>query len=153
MQTLLDSGVRITEACALNVVDVTIEPPLIKIAPGKNRTAREIPLTYEAAGLLKQYLDTRTDNYPTLFITRLGKRFTRQGLHKLFTKYLDLVGIKAQYSTHSCRWRFGTRLADNEFELQDIAALLGHSQLQSSRRYVNMSDEKKSQLHKKYNQD
>lgn len=153
IQTLFDAGIRISEACALDVVDVSLEPPLLKIAPGKNRNARVIPLTYEAAGLIKQYLDTRTDSYPSLFITRLGGRFTRQGLHKLFTQYLDLVGIKAKYSVHSCRWRFGTRLADNEFKLEEIAALLGHLWLQSSKHYVNMSDEIKSQLHKKYNQD
>lgn len=77
LQVMLDSGLRVTEICTLNILDVSIEPPSLKIAPSKNRIARQMPLTFESAALIKKYLDTRIDSDPALFITRLGKRFTR----------------------------------------------------------------------------
>ncbi len=153
IQLMFDTGLRISEICSLNTINVIFDTSKLYIAPGKNRTAREMPLTFESASLIKKYLDTRTDSNPALFITRLGKRFTRQGLHKLFKSYLAKSQIDTIYTSHSCRWRFGTMLANKEFKIEEINILMGHTVLQSTERYINMSDEEYARLQNKYNQD
>jgi len=153
IQTMVDTGLRSSELCNLNIADFDLNAPNLKIAPGKNKTARNMPLTYESAALIKKYLGTRTDSDPALFITRLGKRFTRQSLHKLFKKYVRISRIQENYSSHSCRWRFGTKLADNEFKLQEVANLMGHLWLQSAKRYIHKSEDKQAEIHHKFYQD
>lgn len=151
IQLFVDSGLRISEICNLNIADLNYHSTKTTISPGKNRKQREGVLTYMAAGLIKRYLDSRTDSNPALFINCCGKRFTRQGMHKLFKRYS--LQVNEIYSSHSCRWRFGTKLANEEFKVEEIADLMGHQVLQTTKRYVNLSEEKYSELHKRFNHD
>lgn len=151
IQLFLDSGLRISEICNLNITDVNNHKPSLKIAPGKNRIEREMPLTYMAAGLINKYLDTRTDRNPALFITRLGNRFTRQGMHKLFKGYSNQ--INNEYTPHSCRWHFGTELARRGFKAEEILELMGHQVLKSTDRYINPTEQQDEEFYKRHYQD
>jgi site-specific recombinase XerD len=155
IQLMIDAGLRVSEVCRLDIrdADLDLTLPSLHVDPGKNRTDRIIPLTHLAAAFLKNYLDSRTDHYPALFITRLGNRFTRQGMDKLFNYYKNKAKIKSIYTTHSYRRKFATKLANSGFEVYEIAKFMGHLNVDSSVPYINRSRKDRSNSHRNYNQD
>lgn len=153
LQVAIDMGLRNSEICDLDISNLDLTNLTVYIKPGKNRVARMMPLTYLAAAFIKKYLDTRNDNNLALFITYLGSRLSRQSFHKLFAKYVKKSKIKSTYTVHSCRWKFGTNLANKGFEIYEIQILMGHLDPESTRRYISRSTRDRSKTYRKYNQD
>ena len=123
---LLDTGLRITEACNLQWEHITFRgdvPCSIKIVQGKSKYAkREIPLTDRAAFALLGALQRSKCEYA--FTGKSGhKPLTRHWPSQIFREIRDALSIGHECVLHSTRHTFCSRLGSrgcNAFTIQRV---------------------------------
>lgn len=137
--TLLNTGLRVLELAQLKLTDVTLSERKgsLQVRDGKGGKARTLPLNAEARRALQIYLDTRqTVPSEPLFLGQRGAVGSRQ-LQRLFKKYSQQAGLDEQVvTTHSLRHTFGKNLVDSGVSLDQVAKLLGHTSLNTTRLYT-----------------
>jgi integrase/recombinase XerD len=109
---------------------------------GKGLKSRKVKFTTECGERIKEYLATRTDDSPYLFVSRLGKPYTRQGIWKMLKRYGIELGIDEKLTPHALRRTFATQLSDRNMKFQNIAKLMGIENLNVLRHYVETSEKK-----------
>jgi site-specific recombinase XerD len=134
--TLLDTGIRIDEAAELQRRDLELHPRSgwLTVRRGKGRKRRRVPLGPRVRDALRQYLRTREDDLPAVFVGQRGPLKVR-ALELILHKLNVHIGIP-DLSPHKLRHTFLHDLAVREVPLQVIADLAGHESLETTRRYV-----------------
>lgn len=152
---LRETGMRISEALALNVGDVNLTPGheglAVRATTAKSRVERHVALgpnsTPRTLRLLRQHLKQIADSRPTspLFVsnraTRIGYTTAVYQWEKLCTtaKLLDSKG-KPRYSIHQIRHTAGTELLEAGQQLEVVRRRLGHKDIRSTLGYAELSD-------------
>jgi integrase/recombinase XerD len=137
---LLDTGCRISEALTLRVREIDFDNLLVTL-DGKGRKQRVVPFSFELRKAIFIYCKeaNRTADHP-LFASRaqteLGRRVCLRDV-KLLCKKLGFV--PPPRTLHAFRHTFAVnylRRGGSVFHLQKV---LGHSSLDMTRRYANLS--------------
>ncbi|WP_407310539.1 tyrosine-type recombinase/integrase [Desulfosporosinus sp. SB140] len=130
---LIRTGLRVAELVSLNRNDVKMgarrDSSYITII-GKGNKERKIPLSAEARQYLKEYLDARQDNCEALFATEKGspKRLSVRAIQKLCSHY--------EINPHMLRHTRAKSLVDAGVDLSTVAEILGHADINVTRRYT-----------------
>jgi integrase len=142
---LVDTGLRITEACRLERehIEKTTAPWSIRIVKGKTKYAkRDIPLTARAASCLQAALEHSRSEY--VWTTKGGlKALGRHYPSQQFRVIRDAIGLPSDCVLHSTRHTFCTRLGTAGADAFTIQKLAGHSSITVSQRYVHSGMEAK----------
>lgn len=145
---LLNTGIRESELCNLELSDVTISDRkgVIIIRSGKGNKYREIPLNPDARNALNDYiLNARPSDAETekVFIGQRGA-LTRNAIYKIVSK-MGLKYIGKKVYPHMLRHQCFTSMAKNsETDLKTISSLAGHSSVELTMKYyVNSSKQEK----------
>jgi integrase len=141
---LIDTGLRISEACNLTWDTVSLEPKQgaergwVFVAKGKTKNAtRYIPLTVRAAGVLSECRKIAKPSTPFVFTAYDGRRrMGRNWVSQQFTAMRDTMGLPWDAVLHSTRHTFCTRLGEAGADAFTIQRLAGHSSIVISQRYV-----------------
>jgi len=143
---LLDTGLRVTEACGLTLTDVEMEDRLVHVqaANAKNRKPRDVPFGRRVALALLDYLATRPEAIPNdpLFSTMTRRdhfteeHFSRQHLGRHLTRIGQRAGISGRANPHRFRHTFATEFLRNGGDVHVLQKLLGHASLEMVWRYV-----------------
>lgn len=148
-EVLYGSGLRISEACHLDVDDVVSdgEGAKIIVREGKGGKDRIVPAGGKAWQALVDYLPLRASliallvvqNKPThaqaLFLSRRGLRMgDREARRKLDRR--ELESEVKRVSPHALRHSFATHLLGEGADLKSIQEMLGHSSLRTTQRYA-----------------
>lgn len=136
---LVNSGLRVSELCALEVPDVVVNERSgsVTVRRGKGNKARTVPLNVEARRPLTAlfgYLEETMQENDRLFCDHQGRPLTPRGVQHMLTEYGRRAGIEV--TPHILRHTFAKGLADAGVRAEEIAALLGHSKLETTRRYT-----------------
>lgn len=104
---------------------------------GKGGKARNLPLNATTRQVLSAYLAIRpTRTPPPLFLSQRGAIGSRQ-LQRLLKKYSRQAGLDSEaVTTHSLRHTFGKNLVDSGVSLDQVAQLMGHANLNTTRVYT-----------------
>ena len=135
---MLNTGLRLEEVQALNLEDVTLgeRSGKVVVRSGKGGKYREVPLNAPARRALRRYLVTRPEGASdALFLGQRGRRIGRKTVQRAVWRFSKQAGLK-RVSPHVLRHTFAKSLVDNGVSLEKVAALLGHSDLNTTRRYV-----------------
>ena len=139
---LLDTGCRATEFVNLNIGDVTMKTGEVRIRAGKGRKDRSTRLGARARAALAAYLDAeRRSAGPEapLWVSReTGGRLGAAGLRGILDRLRERSGV-AHCHPHTFRRTAATWLYRNGATAVDIAALLGHADLQTLQRYLDLA--------------
>ena len=145
---LLDTGARISEVTGLRVNDVDMDNMLLTLN-GKGRKQRKVPFSLELRRALYKYI---RDFEPKQFLlaSRQGDELGRgTALHEV-KRLCKRLGFEPPARTlHAFRHTFATaylRRGGSTFHLQKS---LGHSSLEMSRRYANLTTEDLSAVHQR----
>lgn len=151
VEVILGSAMRIQEALSLDRDKIDFRNAEAKIT-GKGRKERTVFFTERALYWIKQYLDTRTDDCPALFVCQDGKtRLSRTDIWRPFTKYRKLSGIKKKVTPHLLRHTAATQLLFNGCPIGHIKEILGHERLETTCRYYLGLDHRAAKAaHRKY---
>jgi integrase/recombinase XerD len=141
-ELIYSAGLRVSEAATLNIKDVDIKGGVAKVR-GKGNKERLVLFGKEAAGQLKQYLlHTRpklagkVNKTQALFISRNGKRLSRKGIWKNYSKLASLAGTSSHI--HTLRHSFATSLLKGGADLRTVQELLGHVDLSTTQIYTHV---------------
>lgn len=135
--TLVDSGLRASELCALTIKDYDSRRGRLHVRHGKGDKSRFVPLGTTAKGAIDAYLATRKRARlaDPLFATRTGTHLERNNLGNLLEalgKAAGVCGCNPHRFRHTMAINF-LRNGGNVFLLQ---ALLGHGSLEMVQRYA-----------------
>jgi integrase/recombinase XerD len=154
LELLYATGIRVSELCSLNLHDVGHEK--IKIT-GKGSKVRIIPIGRKAIVALDQYLITRDDDKPPLFLTSAGIRMNRFQIWELVKETAKKAQITKEISPHTFRHSFATHLLDRGADVRVIQEMLGHAEIATTERYTHVSKahllEKFKKFHTKFEVD
>ena len=119
---------------------------------GKGKKERTVFFTDRALGWIKRYLESRTDDYPALFVCRNGRtRLKRDDLWRYFERHRRLVGINKKVTPHILRHTAATQLLFNGCPIGHIKEILGHERLETTCRYYLGLDRRAAKAaHQKY---
>ena len=131
--TLLHTGIRVSELCALNRSDVKINEHngLVVILDAKGNKKRVVPLSKEVRYHLKKYIDSLNSTYEALFISNFNKRISTRSVQYMLKKY--------NVNPHKLRHTFCKELVQEGINIAAVAELAGHSDVNITRRYSNLS--------------
>ncbi len=155
VEMLYATGMRISELVDLKLNQ--FEPvEQFAICRGKGSKERIIPVGGQATEWTKQYVRdirpslSRNKKPAELFITRFGRKFTRQGMWKLLHKYIDKLGLEKTITPHTLRHTFATHLLQNGADIRVIQAMMGHSNISTTQLYTHVDTNRLKSIHKKY---
>lgn len=140
---MLLCGLRSGEVLALEVADVDIGTRWLRVY-GKGAKERRVPLDVDVAGLIQTYLlAERPDTFSRkLFVVakgpNRGRPLTPAGLRTIFRYHRDRAEVPAGHP-HALRHTFGTALAEAGVDLAVMQALLGHTHVDTTARYVHLA--------------
>jgi site-specific recombinase XerD len=138
----LSTGVRVSELVGLDIKHINIENASFIVT----RKGGKIETQYMTEDLQIQLLiymdsiDTANENAP-LFSSRDNPRIADNTIRLLLEKYIRLAGIKKKISPHKLRSTFGTNLYRKTRDIFAVAQCLGHSSVNTTRKYYAALDE------------
>ena len=140
IQALLGTGLRISELAALSVSDLEISDRRgwLHVRQGKGSKARDIPLDSRTRRALSAYLKERPEEEAEdLFWGQRGP-LSEAGIHYLVSKYAYQAKLE-ECTAHTLRHTFAKNLVDASTPLDQVATLLGHESLDTTRVYTRPS--------------
>lgn len=149
IEFLLASGVRVSELSQMDITDVDFNDLKVHVRFGKGSKERITYLTPVARQHLKKYLASRSDVVPALFINAKGDRLQSSGIQFILKQIEKRSGVNNVHP-HRFRRTFATRLAARGMDVQEIRALLGHSDINTTMRYVYTNDDQIKSSYEKY---
>lgn len=143
---VLDTGLRLGEAVALQWPDVTLRPVgaarfgFLMVRGGKSRNARRtVPLTARVSEMLS--LRTKSSG-PWVFPNNKGDApAITTSLDHAHAKLRTLLKLPSDFVVHSLRHTMLTRLGEAGVEAFAIMRIAGHSSVTVSQRYVHPTPE------------
>jgi integrase/recombinase XerD len=156
LETLYATGSRASEVVNLQLMDVHLESAFCKCT-GKGSKQRVVPLGAPAIAMLKTYLHdlrpllTQGDlENPWVFVSKGGKRLTREMLWILVKKYVRRAGLNAKVSPHTLRHSFATHLLAGGADLRTVQELLGHANIRTTQHYTHVDRSRLQAVHHKF---
>jgi site-specific recombinase XerD len=136
---LLFTGLRLSEAAALQVADVRISARkgLVVVRSGKGEAYREVELNALVRAMLDEWVDARKkiarDNGTSFFVSRTGNGLSSRSIDLAVRRVA--ARARLELSAHVLRHTFVTGLVRAGNDLVLVAELAGHRRLETTRRY------------------
>ncbi len=149
------TGMRVSELVGLKMENVNLEAGYVRCL-GKGNKERIIPLGRRAEDAVKRYCDevrgklTRGNLSSDLFLSRLGKKLSRQSIWKLIKFYAKKAKIQKEIKPHTIRHSFATHLLEHGADLRSVQEMLGHSDISTTQIYTHVDKERLKTIHKQY---
>lgn len=140
------SGCRVGEISGMNRDDVDFHTRECKVT-GKGSKERIIFIDKITAMYLQEYLATRTDDLPAMFIGKGTERLSEHGMQALIRRLSKSANVTKAYP-HRYRTTFATNMIKHGMAIQEVASILGHESLNTTMKYVIMN---KDDTHNQYN--
>ena len=155
LEVLYATGLRASELVSLKSTDVDLEVGYIR-SMGKGSKERVVPLGAVANEAVQDYIDVARrvllngNTAHELFITRLGRKMTRQGFWKILKAYALKANIKTSVSPHTLRHAFATHLLERGADLRSVQEMLGHADISTTQIYTHILQDRMRKVHDKF---
>lgn len=136
-------GLRSAEVLALDVGDVNIGGRWLHVV-GKGNKERRVPLDRDVAAVIGTYLleeRAETDSRRLFIVAKgptKGQPLSAAGLRQIFRYHRQRSGVTRGHP-HALRHTFGTALAEAGVDLAVMQALLGHTHIDTTARYIHLA--------------
>lgn len=144
---LLRTGMRIGEALGLRLNDLDIRDRKIYLFEGeKNSMGRVLYLSDDALFAIKLWLRRRDKNQEFVFYGQGHRGICYSTGRGRFVKYLAKAGLEQKgYTVHCLRHTFASELLNAGMRLECLQQLLGHQDIEVTRRYARLTDRTREQ--------
>ena len=145
-------GGRISELLSLRIDDVwqngqPISDLLFQKRVVKGReTARMIPVNADGQQAIRELIqwhverDGDLDPQRPLFMSRQGgEALSRSHAHRILERAFQRAGLNGKLATHSLRKTFAQRCYDACGDIHQVSELLGHKNVETTKRYIGIS--------------
>lgn len=147
---LASSGMRVGELVHLNREDIDFENRECVVF-GKGHKERPVYFDARTKIHLKNYLESRTDQNPALFVS-LQKPYRRLQISGVEIRLRALgreLGIPKVHP-HKFRRTLATRAIDKGMPIEQVQRLLGHTQIDTTMEYAMINQKNVKVSHQKY---
>ncbi|MFE9205839.1 tyrosine recombinase XerC [Micromonospora sp. NPDC007230] len=146
LELLYGTGVRISEACGLDVADVDHARRVVRVL-GKGGRERAVPYGVPAQRALDAWLSqgrpalAGPGSGAALLLGARGGRLNPTTARRIVAGYADAAGLP-RTTPHGLRHSAATHLLEGGADLRAVQELLGHSSLASTQIYTHVSVER-----------
>ena len=147
---LYSTGIRVGELVGLNISDINFEEREC-VVYGKGDKERRVYFDAKAKLHLQNYIESRVDNNPALFVTldapydRIKISGVEIHIRELGRK-LDIEKIHP----HKFRRTMATRAIDKGMPIEQVQKILGHSQIDTTMKYAIVNQNNVKTSHRRY---
>ena len=148
---LLDTGLRVSELCGLDIEDLDLEDLSALVIGGKGEKDRTVLFTDATVRAVEAWMPIRRSRNKlssegqeerALLLSSRGRRMNPRSVQKLIDKLAEASDIpKSRLSPHTLRHTFATGLLERGADLVTIQRLLGHSSIATTRVYLEIGDQ------------
>jgi integrase/recombinase XerD len=141
---LAGTGLRISEALALRLVDLDLEQASLRVLHGKGDRSRLVGLDSGAQALLERWLTRRVrlgigrtcPIFCAISGSQRGRRLSPGAVRKKLHELGRRAGIEKRVHPHGLRHTFAVELARERVSLVLVSAALGHSNVATTDTYI-----------------
>jgi integrase len=150
LHVALDSGLRVSEICALQLRDVILDRAhaSLIVRDGKGHRKRGVRIGSALCDHLARFVAWKESagqsiaGRAPLFVSSRTGPLTRTAVYRIFRKHADAVGIPPRFSIHSCRHTYASLLyRASDFNLRLVQKQLGHRSIQTTQIYADVLSE------------
>ena len=147
---LYSTGMRVGELVNLNIDDIDLEGREC-VVYGKGDKERRVYFDAKSKVHLKEYIDSRADDNPALFVT-LNAPFKRLKISGVEIRLRELGReLKVErIHPHKFRRTMATRAIDKGMPIEQVQKILGHSQIDTTMQYAMVNQNNVKASHQKY---
>ncbi len=157
LELMYATGLRVSELVNLNIDNVNLEVGFVRCT-GKGGKERIVPIGRQSRSALEKYLaksriklvKSGNSSLKSLFLSRLGKKISRQSFWKMIKKYARLAGVKKDITPHTLRHSFATHLLERGADLRVVQEMLGHADISTTQIYTHINKERLKSIHHKF---
>ena len=157
LEFLYGCGLRVSGLCGLELQDVIADAGVVRCR-GKGSKERIVPIGLPAAKALARYLESARESFTRgnaaerrIFLTRLGRPFTRMGVFKMLRERAAAAGVDAKaVSPHVLRHCFATDLLAHGADIRAIQEMLGHASIATTQIYTHVDRARLDSVHRTY---
>lgn len=149
IEVLLSTGVRVSELASMDMVDIDMNRQSVHVKHGKGGKERMTYITPVAITHLIAYWNERNYSGTAAFCNHSGDRLNAGGIRFI----LNTVGKRAKVANvhpHRFRRTFATGLANRGMDIREVQALLGHTDINTTMKYVCTDNQKVSASYRQY---
>ncbi len=140
LTTTYGAGLRISEACHLQLRDIDSKRNLIHIRAGKGNKDRYVALGQRLLECLRHYWRVHRPAGPYLFESgRAGRPIDPKLVRVSLADAAAYLRIRKRVTPHGLRHAFATHLLESGADIRMIQAALGHASIRTTARYTQVS--------------
>jgi integrase/recombinase XerD len=145
------AGLRVSEACHLQVGDIDSTRMVLHVRRTKSRYDRVLPLSGRTLCTLRAYYREarlKAGLKGTLLFpgNKAEVPITRNAINAAMMRAVAAAGVTKHVHPHLLRHSFATHLLELGTDLRTVQILLGHRSLQSTARYTHLSEARRATL-------
>ena len=147
---LYSTGIRVGELVGLNISDIDFEEREC-VVYGKGDKERRVYFDAKAKLHLQNYINSRTDTNPALFVT-LDSPYERLKISGVEIRVRELGRKikKEKIHPHKFRRTMATRAIDKGIPIEQVQKILGHSQIGTTMQYAIVNQNNVKTSHRRY---
>ncbi|MFH1868571.1 MAG: site-specific tyrosine recombinase XerD [Candidatus Omnitrophota bacterium] len=155
IEVMYATGLRVSELVDLMTDSINMDVGFIRCI-GKGNKERIVPIGKQAQDAVSLYSSRvrpkllKGGHTNSLFLSRLGKKISRQSFWKMIKKYARLAGIKKDITPHTLRHSFATHLLERGADLRVVQEMLGHADIATTQIYTHINKERLKSMHHKF---
>jgi integrase/recombinase XerD len=141
LQFIYSTGVRVSEAVKMKLIDIDWENGTAQVKGGKGNKDRVVVLSQKWSGEIKKYLNRKKIKSEFLFSKKNGKSISTDTVERIIRHAAKEGQIMKRVTPHVLRHSFATHLLDSGENIRKIQLLLGHANLSTTSIYTHVSKE------------
>ena len=156
LETLYNTGVRISELTSLKEDDLFEKEGLLKVT-GKGNKQRIVPIgsnVVQSIGYQRHVRIEKNQKFNkrlnTMFANKFGNPISRNYLFSRLKSLAKAAGIEQAVSPHVFRHSFATALLEGGADLRSIQSMLGHVSISTTEMYLHTNTEQLRLVMEKY---
>ncbi len=140
---MVGAGLRVGEVAKARLQDLEAPSGPDQMAPlrvrGKGSKERMVWLTPRLYATVRAWLQERpSSEHDHLFLNQHGQPLSVAGIQYRLKQHCEAAGVKL--TCHQLRHTFAHRLAEQEMQVESLAKLMGHAQVQTTQVYIAGAD-------------
>jgi integrase/recombinase XerC len=140
-ELMYGSGLRLAEACGLNLQDIDLSTGEVRIL-GKGQKTRITPLGDASITALRRWLTLRngyaSPTEPALFLSQRRSRISPRNVQERLNRLARQNGLAGKVHPHMLRHACASHFLQNSSDLRAVQELLGHENLSTTQIYTHL---------------
>jgi integrase/recombinase XerD len=141
IELLYSTGLRLSECVNLKYSNIDLSEGIGWVRSGKGSKDRIFIISEIFKKDLLHYIENTKSNTKGYIFLVNGKKMSTRGIQYVIKTAANRAGIEKDVHVHTLRHSFATHLLENGVDIRKIQKLLGHSNLQTTQIYTQVSSE------------